>query len=79
MSAVYLSLGSIQILHDPLKGSGGVAKKITGGRGAHQKITGDHYHKEKIDQTEGPHKVNNFSQDLLSMGGSRSDIFIDQY
>ena len=57
-----------------------------GGRGVHQKITEDHDHKEggggackRIDQTEGANKENNYSHDQLSMGGSRGDIFIDQY
>ena len=56
-----------------------------GGRGVHQKITEDHDHKEgggackRIDQTEGANKGNDYSQDLLSMDGSRGNIFIDQY
>ena len=66
---------------------GGVTKKITkdhmGGGRVHQKITEDHDHKEgackSIDQTEGANKGNNYSQDQLSMGGSRGDIFMDQY
>ena len=33
----------------------------------------------KIGQTKGAHKGNNYSQDQLSMGSSRGDIFIDQY
>ena len=45
-------------------------------------ITEDHDHKvacKEIGQTEGAHKGNNYSQDQLSMGGSRGDIFMDQY
>ena len=34
---------------------------------------------QKIGQTEGAHKGNDYSQDQLSMGGSRGDIFIDHY
>ena len=72
-----------------LGGEGGVTKKITkdhkGVGGVHQKITEDHDHKEgggackRINQTEGANKGNNYSQDQLSMGGSRGDIFMDQY
>ena len=55
-----------------------------GGRGVHQKITEDHIHREGgackiIGQTEGANKGNDYSQDLLSLGGLRGDIFIDQY
>ena len=32
---------------------------------------------KRICQTEGANKGNDYSQDLLSMGGSRGDIFID--
>ena len=60
------------------------SQKITWGRGeVHQKITGDHNHKggrrEKIGQTEGAQKGNNYSQDQLSMSGLIGDIFIDKY
>ena len=34
---------------------------------------------QKTGQNEGAHKVNNYSQDQLSAGGSRGDIFIDQH
>ena len=54
--------------------------------GIHQKITEDHDHKEggackRIDQTQGANKenINSRAQNQLSMGGSRSDIFIDHY
>ena len=34
---------------------------------------------KRIGQTEGANKGNDYSQDLLSMGGSRGYIFIYQY
>ena len=34
---------------------------------------------ERIAQTEGAKKENNYSKDQLSMGGSIGDIYIDQY
>ena len=66
-----------EILYGEGGGGGGV-------REAHQKIPEDHDHKRGggcnfFCQTEGAHKGNNYSQDPLSMGGSRGDIFIDQY
>ena len=49
-SNLVTSLGSIKKLCDPLRGRGGVTKKITkynkGGGGVHQKITEDHDHRE---------------------------------
>ena len=48
-------------------------------------MTQDHDHKavgvvcKNVGQTEGAQKENNYSQDLLSMGGSKVDIFINQY
>ena len=79
-----ICLGNVQILSDPLRGRGESPKrlqKITRGGRVHQKITEDHNHREggackRIRQTEG---ANDYSKDLLSMGGSRGDIFIDQY
>ena len=51
--------------------------------GSQQKITEDHDHRgeggmQKIGKSEGAHIGNTNSQDQLSVGGSRGDIFIDQ-
>ena len=55
-------------------------KRSQGGEGGSPKDhRGSLSQGKKIDQTEGAHKGNYISQDQLSRGGSRSDIFIDQY
>ena len=50
----------------------------------HRKTTEDHYHKgglvwTKICQTEGAHERNDYSQDQLSMCGSKCDVFKVHY
>ena len=79
----YIQLGNVQILRDPLKGRG-VTKNITNitrGEGVSQMIAitrGGRVVCEKIGHIEGAQKENKYSQDLLSMCGSKGDIFIDQ-
>ena len=52
---------------------------MTGGEGEDSNHQGGGVACKKIVQTEGALKGNNYSQDHLSMGGSKGYMFLGQY